>query len=71
MTDVNDEFSVPKDYETETILWMWQNCNDGGSGCEPYYKADSKYDVLFVDGNAGGSTATDPLNWLGPFTFVG
>lgn len=61
MSDAANEFNVPNDPWDATgswIGWQWQLCNDSGSGCDHYYKAGNEYNILWVDGAAGGSTST-------------
>lgn len=57
--------------DEDGIMYMWLECNDSGSGCEPFFDGDVEYSYLWVDAEADGSTAPRiPMSWLGPITLV-
>ena len=55
---------------SDGILFMWLECNDSGSGCEPFFDGDEEYSFLWVDAEAGSSTPAPrvPMYWGGPIT---
>ena len=71
--DQSAEPHVTKSYiegSADGILFMWLECNDSGSGCEPFFDGDEEYSYLWVDGAANSSTPAPrvPMYWGGPVT---